>query len=131
MRWPWTKGTTPRGMTMDSTTEYQFWVRVLRMAAAIIGASMALWLLSGDRDPSAATLDFAGVYTLEHAAALDRGDIAFFGLRSTDGGLTLISADKDLALTQWLLDHEGTKVRVNLRVYNDSLLQKRGHADGK
>ncbi len=95
-------------------TEYQAWVRVMRMAAAVIGASLALWLLGGDRDPDASTEFTVSVRITAHDTYDIRG-IRFFELRSSDGVGFVINADGDTPIARWLLEHRNERVSLTIQ----------------
>lgn len=121
---------------MATMNEWQFWCRVVRMAAAVIGAVAALWLLSGDRNPEARvqhpeaalgrTVDmppivgmsgdeYTQTVTVEHFSNFDRDGVFFFSLRFPSGERVVISADDDLTVSQWLVHREGSRVQLTLR----------------
>lgn len=122
-------------MRTTGINEWQFWSRVIRMAAAVIGAVAALWLLSGDRDPSAMqriesslgktanippivgmTGDpgYTSTLIIEHPDGFDRDGVFFFFLRFPGGDRVVISADDDLVFSQWLAHHIGRKVQIRM-----------------
>lgn len=121
-------------MTMTRITEYQFWARVIRMAAAIIGASAALWWLSGDRDPEAAALSDAYVQsvTIQSHNSADFRNISFFQFYTGTGHFAeqsgagwVCSGDDDLQIAKWLTEHDGQRVLWSLQAA--STLRKDGN----
>ena len=86
--------------------------RLARMAAAVLGASLALWLLSGDRDPAASD-GLLLTCTVDHHDTFDMRGTQFFGLACPHGSATL-SIDNGLELARWLRAHDKQRITVDL-----------------
>lgn len=105
-------------MTMRMS-EYQFWSRVIRIGAAVVGATLALWLLSGDRDPEAASLSdsYTQTVTILAHGAVASPDLGYFEFRvftgpyaDQIGAAWVCSGDNDLNITKWLTAHDRERV---------------------
>ena len=87
--------------------------RVGRIIAAVLGGLLALWLLSGDRDPSAA--EFVVSCVVDHHDTWDSKGVQFLELRcGNEHGALTVSVDKDLPITHWLVAHNKQRISVAL-----------------
>lgn len=87
-------------------------IRWWRIIAAVIGATLALWLLGGDRTPEAASQTRSG--TTRIATAFDvtitllnapKDPISFYRVGMGNDGAAVISVDPDVPLAKFLAQH--------------------------
>ena len=87
-------------------------IRLARMAAAILGASLALWALSGDQDPDGATA-LSLSCRLTHHDTYDTRGTQFFAL-ACGPHTAVLSIDGDVPLARWLRAHDARTVLIDL-----------------
>jgi hypothetical protein len=85
--------------------------RIGRMVAAILGATLALWLLRGDADAQPRGPIFTASVVVKHQETYDSNGIQFFEIRNAQGS-ALVSIDGGLELAKTLRGLDGRKVRL-------------------
>jgi hypothetical protein len=111
------------------------WTVIGRMVSAIIGATLALWLLSGDHSPEGMQLpvpegafgrnsempavvgmtgDAVFTVTVKAMDTFDFNGTEFYQLFFGNGTFVVISTDKDLPLAAALRTRNGQKVSLSL-----------------
>lgn len=98
------------------------------MLAAILGASLALWLTSGDRDPPAqdappSAPEYLATLTVHREGSIDLGrDTSFYYLTvgsGTDAATRFtVAGDSDLRVMRWLEAHNGERISLRLGAYD-------------
>lgn len=87
-------------------------LRLARMAAAILGASLALWLLSGDQTPDASEA-LSLSCRLTYHDTYDTTGTQFFELRCPDQ-VAVLSIAGSAPLAWWLRQQDGKTVTLDL-----------------
>lgn len=85
--------------------------RLLRAIAAILGATLALWLLRGDVDGSDA---FVANATVTVHDTHDFRDLAFVELRFPDGTAVTVSGSRIVPVMRYLTTQDRAKVTLEM-----------------
>ena len=86
-------------------------ISLRRILAAVLGATLALWLLRGDTSGA----EFVVSCVVDHHDTWDSKGVQFLELRcGNEHGALTVSVDKDLPITHWLVAHNKQRISVAL-----------------